>query len=145
MADRTQSFASHRRWHPIFHFIAVPILAIQVIVKIVQAVRIPSLASAWDVIVWIALLISLVLARAYALKVQNRLIRLEERMRLQRCLPEELRGRIDELRTNQLIALRFCPDEELPEITREVLSGELRGRNAIKRRIRNWRADWLRV
>lgn len=145
MADRTQSFASHHRWHPIFHFVAVPILAIHVIVKIVQAVRIPSLASAWEVIVWIALLISLVLARSYALKVQNRVIRLEERMRLQRCLPEELRGRIDELRTNQLIALRFCPDEELPEITREVLSGELRGRNAIKRRIRNWRADWLRV
>lgn len=145
MADRTQSFASHHRWHPIFHFVAVPILAIHVIVKIVQAVRVPSLASAWDVIVWIVLLISLVLARAYALKVQNRVIRFEERTRLQRCLPEELRGRIDELRTNQLIALRFCPDEELPEITREVLSGELRGRNAIKRRIKNWRPDWLRV
>jgi hypothetical protein len=145
MDDRTQSFASHTRWHPIFHFVAVPILAIHVIVKIVQAVRIPSLASAWDVIVSIVLLISLVLARAYALKVQNRVIRLEERLRLQRCLPEELRGRIDELRTKQLIALRFCPDEELPEITREVLSGDLRGSNAIKRRIRNWRADWLRV
>lgn len=145
MADRTQSLASHRRWHPIFHFVAVPILAIHVIVKIVQAVRIPSLSSAWDVIVWIALLISLVLARSYALKVQNRVIRLEERIRLQRYLPEELRGRIDELRTNHLIALRFCSDEELPEIAREVLSGELRGRNAIKRRIRNWRPDWLRV
>lgn len=145
MADRTQSFASHRRWHPIFHFIAVPILSINVIVRIVQAVRAPSLASAWDVIVSIVLLISLVLIRAYALRVQNRVIRLEEQIRLQRCLPEDLRARINELRTNHLIALRFCPDEELPEITREILSGKLRGRNAIKARIRNWRPDWLRV
>lgn len=145
MAERTQSFASHRRWHALFHFIAVPILSINVIVRIVEAVRFPSLTSAWDVIVSIALLISLVLARAYALTVQNRVIRLEERLRLQRCLPEDLRTRIDELRTTHLIALRFCPDEELPEVTREVLSGELRGRRAIKRRIKNWRADWLRV
>ncbi|HEU4886757.1 MAG TPA: DUF6526 family protein, partial [Thermoanaerobaculia bacterium] len=124
MADRTQNYASHRRFHPWFHFIGVPILAINVIVKIVQAARFPSLASAWEVVVAIALVISIVLARAYGLTVQNRVIRLEERLRLQRCLPEELHGRIDELKTSHLVALRFCSDEELPDITREILSGE---------------------
>lgn len=145
MADRNQSYASHRRLHPLFHFIGIPILAINLIVKIVQAVRFPSLASAWDVLVAIALLIALFLTRFYALSVQNRVIRLEERMRLQRCLPEDLRGRIDELKTGQLIALRFCSDEELPELTRAILSGELRDRKEIKRSIKNWRPDWLRV
>lgn len=145
MADRTQSYASHRRLHVWFHFIGVPILAINVIVKIVQAVRLPSLATAWDVAVAIALLIAICLARSYALTVQNRVIRLEERLRLQRCLPDDLRERIDELKTSHLIALRFCPDEELPALTREILSGNLRGRKDIKQRIRNWRGDWLRV
>ena len=145
MADRTQSFANHRRWHALFHFIGVPILAINVIVRIVMAVRLPSLLAAWDVIVAIGILIAIVLARGYALTVQNRVIRLEERVRLQRCLPEDLRGRIHELKTTQLIALRFCSDEELPELTRAVLDGELRERNEIKRRVQNWRADWFRV
>ena len=145
MSERGQTYSSHTRWHPIFHFFAVPIFAINIIVKVVQAVRAPSLASAWEVIIAIVLLITLVLARSYALTVQNRVIRLEERLRLQRCLPEALRGRIDELRTSHLIALRFCADDELPELTRAVLSGEVHDRKAIKRRIRNWRPDWLRV
>jgi hypothetical protein len=145
MADRTQSYASHRRFHPLFHFTAIPILSINVIVKIVRAVRFPSLATAWDVAVASALLIGLFLTRYYALSVQNRVIRLEERLRLQRCLPDDLRGRIDELKTSQLIALRFCSDEELPGLTRAILSGELRDRKEIKRRIKNWRPDWLRV
>lgn len=143
--DRTQTYATHRRYHALFHFIGVPILSINILVKLVQAVRFPSLSAAWEVVVAIALVIAIVLARSYALTVQNRVIRIEERARLQRCLPEDLRSRIDELRPGQLVGLRFCSDEELPELTRAVLSGELRDRNEIKKRIRNWRADWLRV
>jgi Family of unknown function (DUF6526) len=145
MSTRTQIYATHRRFHAWFHFIGVPILSINILVKFVQAVRFPSIERVWDVVVAIALVIAIVLARSYALTVQNRVIRLEERTRLQRCLPEDLRARIDELKTSQLVALRFCSDEELPEITREVLSGELRERNEIKKRISKWRADWLRV
>jgi hypothetical protein len=145
MSMRSQTYSTHRRFHAWFHFIGVPILAINVLVKLVQAVRFPSLASAWEVVVAIALVIAIVLARSYALTVQNRVIRIEERARMQRCLPEDLRARIDELKTSQLIALRFCSDDELPEVTREILSGELRERDEIKRRIRDWRADWLRV
>lgn len=145
MADRSQSYASHRRFHALFHFIGIPIVAINLIVRIVQAARTPSLASIWEVAVAAALVIAMFLARYYALTVQNRIIRLEERLRLERRLPEELRPRIDELRTSHLIALRFCSDDELPELTRQILAGELRGQNDIKRRIQNWRADWLRV
>ena len=145
MPTRAQTYATHRRIHALFHLIGVPILAINVLVQLVQAVRFPSLMAAWEVIVAIALVIAIFLARSYALTVQNRVIRIEERARLQRCLPADLAARIGELKTTQLIALRFCTDEELPELTRAVLSGELRERNEIKKRIKNWRADWLRV
>lgn len=145
MPERPQTFANHTRYHTLFHFIGIPIVSINILVKAVQAYRFPEWERLWDVIVAIAILIAMYLARAYALAVQNRVIRLEERLRLQRVLPEDLRARIDELRTTQLIALRFCADEELPELTRAILSGELHGRKDIKRAIRNWRADWLRV
>jgi hypothetical protein len=144
-ARPSQSYATHRRWHPLFHFIGFPILALNVIVAIVYLARNPTLWSAWNVIVAVALLISIFLARYYALKVQNRLIRLEETLRLTRCLPEELRSRVGELSTNQFVALRFCADEELPELTRSVLADNVRDRGEIKRRIKSWRGDWQRV
>jgi low affinity Fe/Cu permease len=145
MATRTQSFASHRRWSVLFHFIGFPILFINVIVAIVVAARAPSLLAAWNVVVAIALVITIFLARSFALTVQNRVIRLEERIRLERCLPEELRARIHEIRTEHLIGLRFCSDEELPDMIRAILAGEVRNRKDIKRRVRTWRPDWLRV
>jgi hypothetical protein len=145
MSTPAQAYATHRRYHALFHFIGLPILSVNILVRLVQAVRFPSLGAAWEVMVAIALVIAIFLARSYALTVQNRVIRIEERERLQRCLPDDLRARVGELKTSQLVALRFCSDEELPEITREVLSGELRERDEIKRRIKNWRADWLRV
>jgi hypothetical protein len=143
--DRTQSYATHRRYHALFHFIGVPILSINVLVKVVQAVRFPSLGTVWEAVVAIALLIAIVLTRSYALTVQNRIIRLEERERLERSLPGDLRAHIDGLKTRQFIALRFCPDEELPEMVRSIVAGERSGPDEIKRGIRNWRADWLRV
>ena len=144
-AHHAQSYGSHRRWHVLFHFIGFPILSINVIVAIVLAVRTPSLTTAWNVVVSIALLISIFLARSYALTVQNRVIRLEEQLRLQRCLPDDLRPRIADIRTEQLIGLRFCADDELADMVRAILAGELRGRKEIKQRIKTWRPDWLRV
>lgn len=144
-----QTYTSHRRFHPLFHFIAVPILSINVLLQAWQmfqlAGRMPIWRLAWNLLVAIAILIGVVLARYYALRVQDRLIRLEERVRLDRCLPEELRGRIHELSTGQLIALRFCSDEELPDLARAVLDGEVRGREQIKKRVQNWRADHHRI
>ena len=140
-----QSYQSHRRWHPPFHFFAVPILGLNVLYAVYQAVRHPSWESAWQVLVALAVLTGVVLARYYALTVQNRVIRIEETLRLGRCLPEEMRGRIGELSTRQLIALRFCADEELPDLTRAVLNREVAHPSEIKRRIKTWRGDWHRV
>jgi len=84
-------------------------------------------------------------SRTNALAVQDRLIRLEERLRLAALLPDDLRKRIAELSVDQLVALRFASDEELPELTRQVLDEGLKDRKLIKKRIRNWRADHQRV
>lgn len=93
----------------------------------------------------LALGIGIVYARFMPLRAQDRVIRLEERTRLGRLLAADLRDRIDELTTSQLIALRFAPDDELPDLVRRSLSGELKGSGDIKRAIRNWRGDYLRV
>ena len=105
----------------------------------------PTFATAWDVIVSIALLAGLVLARYMPLVAQNRLIRLEEEIRLGRLLPVEMRGAQDRLRASQYIALRFASDEEVPDLVRRIHAGELKTSSDIKRAIKNWRPDTLRV
>jgi hypothetical protein len=135
-------YASHRRYVPLFHFTAIPILVINLIVRIVVAVRHPEVKLFWWEIVVAAGLVCLAFAaRLMALAVQDRLIRLEETLRMERLLPADLRGRVGELSTGQLIALRFCHDDELPELTRAVLTEPIHKREAIKKRIRSWRPD----
>jgi len=140
-----QTYATHRRWIPYFHFFALPILGLNVLVQIYFLIRHFAWWGVWNILVAASLAALAVATRNMATTAQDRIIRLEETLRLQRCLPPELRSRIGELTTGQLIGLRFCSDEEVPELTRAVFSGELKGREAIKRRIRNWRPDTLRV
>lgn len=140
-----QNYRSHRRFYPPYHFVIVPILAINMVRELVTVIRHPSAAGAWSLAVATALLGLAFVARINSLTVQNRLIRLEETLRLTRLLPDELQGRIPELSTGQLIALRFCDDAELPGLTRAILDGEVREPNAIKQRIKRWRPDFLRV
>jgi hypothetical protein len=116
-----------------------------VAVVVVRFARDPSINNGWAFLVALALLIGIVLSRNMPLRAQDRIIRLEERIRLQRVLPADLRGRSDELTTDQLIGLRFAPDDELPELARRALSGELKTRTDIKRAIKGWRADHMRV
>jgi hypothetical protein len=101
--------------------------------------------SGWTLVVSVALLTLAWLARSMPLRAQDRLIRLEERVRLERLLPADLHRSIDDLTPSQLIALRFAPDNEVPELTRRALAGELRTGNDIKRAISTWRADHFRV
>jgi uncharacterized protein DUF6526 len=145
MADQTQTFASHRRYIPIWHFFALPVLLINVFVVAYHFVRDPQLIKGWAVLVSIALLIGIFVSRYMPLRAQDRIIRLEETTRLERLLPADLRGRVGELTSRQLIAIRFAPDDEVPDLTRRALNGELKTPGDIKRAIRNWRADHLRV
>lgn len=145
MAERIQTYGSHRRYIPQFHFFVLPVLVANVITTIVALVRHPAFVTAWAVVVATALAVGIWTARAMALRAQDRIIRLEERTRLDRLLPADLRVRAGELSTSQLIALRFAPDDEVPELVRRALDGELARQGDIKRAIRNWRADHLRV
>jgi hypothetical protein len=143
---REQSYANHARYLPLYHFIVVPLFVLHLIVTIVYAFRHPGAKmNWWQVVVAAALLLFVWAARLMALTVQNRVIRLEERLRMERLLPDDLRDRAGELRTSQLIALRFCSDEELPEMCRAVLNGEMSSADEIKRRVKTWRPDWLRA
>jgi hypothetical protein len=128
-----------------WHFFALPVLLINVGVAAVQFSRDPRPITAWGVVVATALAIAIFVSRTMPLRAQDRIIRFEERNRLERLLPADLRGRIDELRPGQLVALRFAPDDEVPDLTRRALAGELKDQADIKRAIRNWRADHLRV
>ena len=145
MAEQAQSYKSHRRYIPAYHFFALPIIAINVVVEAVRLARSPTLYHAWLVLFALALAVFVNFPRYMAARVQDRVIRLEERMRLGRLLPEELQGRIDELRPSHLVALRFASDEEVPGLARRVLDGELTKPDQIKKEIRTWRPDYLRM
>ena len=145
MFSDMQDYKSHRQYVPLFHFFAAPILGLNVFVALYYVIRHFSMFAAWNLIVACALGAFAWTARVMVTRAQDRIIRLEETLRLQRLLPADLKARIGELSSGQLIGLLFCSDEELPELTRAVLSGELRGREDIKRSIKNWRPDTLRV
>jgi hypothetical protein len=145
VATSTQTRASHRRFIPLWHFFALPILIANVVIVAVRFVGAPGFATGWAIAVAIALVIGIFLSRSMPLRAQDRIIRLEERLRFEKILPADLRGRMDDLTAEQIIGLRFASDDEVPELTRRALSGELKTRADIKREIRNWRADHLRV
>ncbi|MDY7091625.1 MAG: DUF6526 family protein [Acidobacteriota bacterium] len=146
MADTpSQNVSNHSRYHPLYHFILFPILFIYLILTVVQVVRDPGFFHLYSVVVALAFLIMAWLIRAYPLKVQDRLIRLEETLRCQRVLDEPLRSRIGELRPRHCVALRFASDEELPELVERILAGELNTQKEIKQAIRSWRPDHFRV
>jgi hypothetical protein len=144
MPDKAQTYENHGRLHPFFHFVLVPILFINVILSIVWLVRNPSLTSAWYLVMALALVILATLARTNPMKVQDRVIRLEERLRLYALLPESQRHRIPELTEDQLIGLRFASDDELPALAERALNEKLT-RKDIKKAIVNWRPDNWRV
>jgi uncharacterized protein DUF6526 len=145
MAETPQTFASHRRFIPTFHFFALPVLLLNVFVVAYQLFRDPRLINVWALLVSIALALGIAWSRFMPLKAQDRIIRLEERTRLERLLPGDMRERIGELTERQLIAIRFAPDNEVPDLTRRALNGELKSPGDIKRAIRDWRADHFRV
>lgn len=145
MAERPQSYKTHRRYVPAYHFFALPVVLLNVVVEIVRLVRSPTPYQGWLVVFALALAAFVNFARYMAARVQDRVIRLEERMRLGRLLPEELQSRIDEIRPSHLVALRFASDEELPDLAQRCLDGELTMGEQIKKQIKTWRPDYLRM
>jgi hypothetical protein len=146
MADRApQSFEQHARYITWFHFVCGPILVINLVWAGYHLVREPSGPTVMSTLVAFALAQLFYYSRAQPLTVQNRLIRLEERLRMQRLLPAAMQDRIKEFTPRQLIALRFASDAELPELARRVLDEQIEGQTEIKKLIRQWRPDYLRV
>jgi hypothetical protein len=140
-----QSFATHRRIIPLYHVVLFAVFLVNAIWSILQLVRAPSWGTVIGCAVALALLGLHYYAREFALKVQDRIIRLEMRLRLKEVLPADLKERVLELGPDQLIALRFASNAELPDLVREVLTNDIRRRDDIKRRIKKWEADDLRA
>ncbi|MDQ3132941.1 MAG: DUF6526 family protein [Acidobacteriota bacterium] len=143
--DKTQNFQNHVRWYPLVHFVITPLLLLNLIWQIVWL----SLERSWDraenLLVAIALILISLGARLQALAAQNRVIRLEEYLRYKEILPADVAVRAMNLKTSQIIALRFASDEELPELVRRTVNGEFEDTKAIKLAVKNWRGDYLRV
>ena len=140
-----QTFANHVRIVPAYHIVLFGILVINFIWAAYQTVRLFSVASAIGLLLAIGLIILSFCARIFALRVQDRVIRLEMWLRMEKLLPADLRGRIPEFTVSQLVALRFASDEELPELARKILGDNITDRKTIKKMIQNWKPDYLRA
>jgi hypothetical protein len=145
MAERQpQNFANHRRFVPLYHVVTFGLLAINLIWRLIQIVRYTSWPALFDLLLAFALLGLFLYTRIFALTVQDRVIRLEMRLRLNEILPADLKARIGELNRDQFISLRFASDAEMADLMREVLTNNITNRDEIKRRIKNWTPDYLR-
>jgi len=143
--SETQNLQNHAKLVPGFHFFVLPVLLINLIWSIVDMVRGFSVQSARSAVVALALLMLAFTTRLMALTVQDRVVRLEMRLRLQQLLPADLRPRIPEFTVSQLVSLRFAGDAELPDLARKVLQDKVTNRKAIKQLVRDWQADFLRA
>ena len=145
MADSGQTYQTHVRWFPPFHFFALPALLINVFVSGYLLYRSPSRLGIWELIVAAALFMTALTARVMALAVQDRVIRLEMRLRMREVLPADLHSRIKEITREQCVGLRFASDAELPALVRKVLAGELKTATEIKKQVAQWQGDYLRA
>ena len=140
-----QTYATHTRWQPTFHFFVVPVMVINFIWSVVQFVMTPGWNSGRWVVVSLALVMLTFLVRLNPLKTQDRIIRLEENLRYQQVLSPALLQQTSTLRPGQIVALRFAPDDELEELLSAALAGRLTSPAQIKQAIKNWRSDTFRV
>jgi len=148
---KPQTFANHTRWDPPFHFFVLPILILGLILTLIHFFAHITHGDIRDhihafllILLALALLTWLLKTRLYSLRVQDRVIRLEERLRLTQLLSEPVRSRIPELTEEQLVGLRFASDAELPKLAERALNEKL-SRDDIKKAIQNWQPDYWRV
>jgi len=143
-APVAQSYANHRKLVPGFHFLTLGLAVVYLLWALYRVLFHFSTDHLFELLPAVILGLLAWYARSFPMGVQNRVIRLEERLRLERLAPE-LKGRIDELTAGQLIALRFASDAELPALTRRVLDEHIHDQNVIKKQVQAWRADHLRA
>lgn len=152
MAERKpQTYANHRRLDPPFHLYVLPIFGLGLILALIHFFWHINEGDMHDhihafmlILLAVAFVLLTIKSRLYALKVQDRVIRLEERLRLTQLLSEPLRSRIPELTEGQMIALRFASDAEVPKLVERALNEKL-SRKDIKNAIQSWRPDYWRV
>jgi hypothetical protein len=144
MEKKPQTLANHAKFDPPFHFLVVPVLLINVIVVGYYLFRFPGLGGTWLLLVSLALLVLAGRTRSYATHLQDRIIRVEEHLRLAAIVPEPLRSRIGELTDAQLVGLRFASDAEVPALVQRAIDEKL-SRSDIKKAIVDWRPDYSRV
>jgi hypothetical protein len=142
---QTQNFKNHAKVVPAYHFVALPILVLNFVWTLKVAIKVQSFGSSVAFLVSVALIIMFFCARRFALAVQDRVIRLEMHLRLARVLPADQQSSIAALTVDQLVALRFASDGELPGLVRKVLADKIGERKAIKQMIQNWQPDNLRA
>jgi hypothetical protein len=140
----TQTYKNHGRLDPPFHLVLATVLVVNLVIVVAYAIKHLNMYTAWAVILSIAVWIPVLKLRMYPLKVQDRVIRLEERLRLQALAPIEWHAQIYKLSEDQLIGLRFASDDEVVELAKQALEEKLT-RKQIKERIRTWRPDYWRI
>lgn len=140
-----QNFQNHARYVPAYHFVAAPILLINLIWSLYKIVTDFSGDRVMGLLVAFAIFVIWFYARVFPLAAQDRVIRLEMTLRMEKLLPPDLKPRIKEFTLGQLIALRFAGDEELPGLARTVLQQNIASRAEIKKLIKNWTPDYLRA
>jgi len=143
--QKAQTFENQVRVVPAYHMYGFGVFLVNFVWRLVQLKDGITFASIMNVLIAAAFILLFFYARVFTLTVQDRVIRLEMRMRLERLLSPDLRSRIPEFTVPQLVSLRFASDDELPGLARQVLDEKLNDRKTIKRRIKNWQADFLRA
>lgn len=141
MAEVTQTYKNHKRIDPYYHQLGFGLVLVAMVLGTVHLIK---AHDAWLLLVAANLLVIFTLVRVYPLRVQDRVIRLEETLRMRDLLPEPLKARIQELKPAQFVALRFAADAELAQRVEEALRENLSGAE-IKKRIQTWRPDTFRV
>ncbi len=144
-AEKSQSYSNHAQYDPMWHFVAFPIVMIGFFVAVMHAFRTGDKDSIWNAVYSLGVLLAVFFARSQTLRVQNRVIRLEMRLRLREVLPAAMHARIVELTPSQLVGLRFASNAELPGLVERCLKGELPHGGAVKKEVRDWQSDWLRA
>ena len=152
MSQKTpQTYANHTRFDPLFHFFLGPVFILGLILSLIhffyhlrESDTRDNIHSFLLIVLAVALITLVLKVRLYSLKVQDRIIRLEERLRLTQLLSDPLRSRIPELTEDQLIGLRFASDAEVSKLVERALNEKLK-RKDIKKAIQNWRPDYWRV